>query len=306
MQLIILNFHGIWRKYRTREGLKLLIERIKNGVPNQEITDCYPGISDDIDEMILSGEIIACKNKEMKDRILYPRGMVFLASLSGTVHATPCEQHITTTDDLRKEIRRGDAIRIGGEGLKGTSWYRVSSAISSTKSQPGRARPPLSVSSLIDLSDRNTYVDNFNNDCLPLDGEYDGDYDYTGKAYKFGCTNDIREKWAETVHAIKTFKSEKELLDEVTKLGLVSNIGTLSGAKRHNRDATKKKPRKKAKRRFQRITNLHLQDSLLSRELDEAEEEAGQGWGREGGADNNNNNNNHSWFYFLFFSRERI
>jgi hypothetical protein len=36
------------------------------------------------------------------------------------------------------------------------------------------------------------YHDEFNSVSLPLDGDYDGQETYKGKAYKHGCTNDVR------------------------------------------------------------------------------------------------------------------
>jgi hypothetical protein len=40
-------------------------------------------------EMILSGEVIACRNSEKKTIVLYPRGNPFYAALSGTLTARP-------------------------------------------------------------------------------------------------------------------------------------------------------------------------------------------------------------------------
>jgi hypothetical protein len=81
----------------------------------------------------------------------------------------------------------------------------------------------------------------------------------------------LREKWHGTADLIKQFKSEKDLEDEMLKLNLISQAGlSNSGVKKTmNGKETKPKPRKRVKRKFQRITNLHLEGSELARQLEE-------------------------------------
>jgi hypothetical protein len=76
---------------------------------------------------------------------------------------------VETDVDPRKQIRRGEAINIGGQ------WFRVSSAVREgvpLSEQPVRAQAPLSVVSLQDLSKRNEqdgYIRAFTMQCIPLD-----------------------------------------------------------------------------------------------------------------------------------------
>ena len=59
---------------------------------------------------------------------------------------------VVTDCDPRTQIRRGEAIQVGGQ------WFRVSWAVRagvSLAEQPARAQAPLSVASLIELSQRN-------------------------------------------------------------------------------------------------------------------------------------------------------
>jgi len=68
----------------------------------------------------------------------------------------------------KKQIRRGEAIWIGGQ------WFRISSAIKegSLSDQPSRAQAPLSVTSKQDLSQRNAvdgYYRDFTDNKIPLD-----------------------------------------------------------------------------------------------------------------------------------------
>jgi hypothetical protein len=90
----------------------------------------------------------------------------------GNEMAEPPKQpdvHCLETDiDPKTQIRRGEAVQIGGQ------WFRVSSAVKEgpLKDQPARASAPLSVVSLTDLSKRNEqdgYIRPFNDKILPCD-----------------------------------------------------------------------------------------------------------------------------------------
>jgi len=75
---------------------------------------------------------------------------------------------VEVDSDPRSQIRRGEAIQIGG------TWFRVSSAVKEgpLKEQPARAQAPLSVVSLQDLSKRNEidgYIRPFNEKKIPAD-----------------------------------------------------------------------------------------------------------------------------------------
>mmetsp|Transcript_32339 Transcript_32339/g.32962 ORF Transcript_32339/g.32962 Transcript_32339/m.32962 type:complete len:282 (-) Transcript_32339:264-1109(-) len=248
-------------KFEIRNKYELLncIDRIKSGISWKDIEDCYPNIGNDIQEMIMSGDIIAIKNKETRIQIFYPRQRAFLTKLSSDIRAIPNEQYLLTDEDLRTEIRRGDAIQINN------SWFRVASNIkrsASNISQPERARAPTSVSSVEDLSDRNEYVEDFTDNKLPLDGEFDGESEYVGRALKHGCTNDIREKWKLTNEAMKSFRDEKALEMELLRLNLLTKLGTTSTKKKTIID-TSKRLKKRAKRTSTKITNTHLKGTVI-------------------------------------------
>lgn len=83
----------------------------------KDVMESYPSVLEDVQCMVQSGDIIACKNKKAKDTILYPRGNSFLTKLSGTATTAPEQEYLVTSDDLTGEIRRGDAV------LVGESWY---------------------------------------------------------------------------------------------------------------------------------------------------------------------------------------
>ena len=242
---------------RNRAELIRMINRVKSGIEQKDIADCYAGIKGDIAEMVLGGEVIGCRSKDSV--VLFPRGEPFLALLSGQVRAVPAQQLISTDEDLRVDIRRGDAIQVGD------SWFRVSSVINSGKAnQPIRARAPPSVSSMRDLSKRNEYIHEFSDTLLPLDGDYDGVDIFVGPAYKHGCTNDIRQKWFETADTLKRFRSEADLHAEMKRLKLIAHVGTAMSVARVRRESdTKGKGRKRVKHRNQRTTNTHLEQSEI-------------------------------------------
>jgi hypothetical protein len=128
-------------KINNVNEVRQTVERVKSGVVVKDIIDCYPGVEDECLNLIIGGEVIACKNKAMKSFVLYPRGTPFftilrlgslslspslslslsfsLSLLSGTVTATPGNSLVKTSEDLSKEIRRGDALCVGGSLLNG-------------------------------------------------------------------------------------------------------------------------------------------------------------------------------------------
>eukprot|EP01041_Mallomonas_annulata_P011666 gene11666-24436_t len=245
-------------KFEIRNKYELLnaIDRIRSGISWKDIEDCYPNIQMDIQEMIMSGQIIAIKNKETRMQIFYPRQRSFLTKLSGDIIAIPNDIYVATKEDIRHEIRRGDAIQINN------SWFRVSSNIYNSKlQQPERARAPLSVSSTENLSERNEYIEEYTAKKIPLDGEYDGDNIFTGVALKHGCTNDLRDKWKLTLESMKSLKDEKSLEAELLKLHLITKTG-VNGIKRFA-NSDKNTTKKRARRVSTKITNTHLKGTII-------------------------------------------
>jgi hypothetical protein len=101
-------------------------------------------------------------------------------SADGTTNGKPADEQsfkrraaecfIVETDvDPRTQIRRGEAVCVGGQ------WFRVSSAVREgvpLSEQPARAQAPLSVVSLTDLSKKNEsdgYIRPFTSKQIPLD-----------------------------------------------------------------------------------------------------------------------------------------
>jgi hypothetical protein len=198
---IMLSTYAYQSKFnhvRDRATLLAQINRSKYGVDQRDLNDCYDGVEEDIKDLYRAGDIIAVNNSEDRTCVLFPRGETFLVELdgiisvgkgatngenpsNGTSNSDPAvklalERNgnqkvvcLETDVDPTKQIRRGEAVCIGGH------WFRVSSAVRpgvSLEEQPARAQAPLSVTSLTELSKRNLvdgYVRPFNEKTVPID-----------------------------------------------------------------------------------------------------------------------------------------
>jgi hypothetical protein len=236
-------------------------EKHKSGVLESDIRDCYPDIEADCRRLIVGGDIIALKNKEKKSYVMYPRGKAYLTELSGTIKAKPGCLNVETKNNLTDEIRRGDAIKID------QTWFRVSS---STNDNNQRASAPFSVTSDKELSDKNVYIYDFDEKKLTLDGEYDGEIMFEGRAIRHGATNDIRKAWFETMEQINKESFDDATLEkELLRLDLISKAGTtLKRVIATRKETTNKKVRK------QRVSttnssNVHLKGTALEQIAEE-------------------------------------
>jgi hypothetical protein len=149
--------------------------------------------------------------------------------------------------------------------------------------QSERSTAPLSVTSDKELSSRNIYHDDFTTEMLPLDGDYDGEREYVGRAVKHGCTNDIKDCWARTAIELRKFgNDEKSLQSELLKLNLVSRPGTSMAKKRasDNGNDKLKQRRKRKQREAFTFHNSHLKGTVLWNVLHSSNGDAGGGGGK--------------------------
>ncbi|CAB9508619.1 expressed unknown protein [Seminavis robusta] len=175
VQLATYAYQAKYNNVRDVKTLLAQINRCKNGVPMKDLEDAYEGVQADLQMLITAGDVLAIANSEDKDKILFPRGDAFLVELDGivalkeTAANSDKQVYIVHTDvDPCKQIRRGEAINVGGQ------WFRVSSAVKegALSDQPVRAQAPLSVVSLLELSKRNEqdgYIRPFSKSLIPLD-----------------------------------------------------------------------------------------------------------------------------------------
>ncbi|GAB5033703.1 transcription initiation factor tfiie beta subunit [Nannochloropsis oceanica] len=221
-------------KYEIKNRGQLLawLTRYNQGLAEADVKDTYLGVTHDLREMVRAGEVIAVKDDGGRP-VYFPRGRPFLVSLSGVgqrlrrVEGEDGSGQVSTTKDLRCEIRRGEGVRVAGE------WFRVNT-LESRKVQRLRAEPPLSISSGAGrrkwpppdyTEERVGYKEPFSlQDGLPLDhaprmrheqqhGREEGKNEDDGQALplvRHGCTVDVRDLlWAATRQHVPT--DEKEL-----------------------------------------------------------------------------------------------
>jgi hypothetical protein len=168
---------------RDKKSLLAQINRGKDGVSFEDLVDSYDDVENDLDALITAGDIIAIANSEDKKKVLFPRGEPFLTEIDGIVSLPKSAlallaagganrlavDFVTTDVDPRSQIRRGEAIQIGG------TWFRVSSKVQhgSKKDQPQRAVAPLSVVALAEMPNhkRNEtqYIRSLNDKMIPTD-----------------------------------------------------------------------------------------------------------------------------------------
>lgn len=193
LTILKFGYQAKFNNVRNKTGLLAQINKSNYGIRRMDLLDSYEGVENDISALITSGEIIGIPNSEDKNNyILFPRGEGFYVELDGHVvepnssstsavvavgssdvglenNNTPFNPFLIETDgNPKKQIRRGEAIWVGGQ------WFRVSSAVKPLplSEQPPRAQAPLSVTSYKDLSKKNDadgYIRPFNDKIIPLD-----------------------------------------------------------------------------------------------------------------------------------------
>jgi hypothetical protein len=267
---------GYRSKYNINNKIELLqiIAKNRHGIVLQDIKDCYADIEIDSSSLIIGGDIIATRNKDLKSLVLYPRGEPYYSQLSGTVTAIPGKPSIHTSSALEAEIRRGEAIKVGAD------WYRVSSAITGQQTQRSVAPPSVTLDK--DLSERNLYCTPFTAEALPLDGDFDGEQEFKGPALRHGCTTDIKDIWHQTADSLKRFEGDGvALYKELVSLRLLDphsllNSNPAGQTRAGIRALAKKKKIRKVRQSSSNYTghgvNAHLKGSELEQILKETRE----------------------------------
>jgi hypothetical protein len=267
---VLYRYHAKY-KVGNRYELLALIERSYAGILQSDIKACYPAVEDDIKDMIVGGDVLACHNKGNEggnDVALFSRGHPFFVELSGEVTAQPGCDFLTTSHDITSEVRRGDALCLD-YGSTGAKWFRIDCAIhAGTTRQPERGTPPLTVSSIRERAlKQKTFAKVFNDCTIPLDADYTSSGPSTGGAIKHGCTNDIRALWESTVEKTEGYKhirADHALTEELISLNLITRPGTsASSSQGHKRVTKQKRPTVRAKRKTGKVSNTHLDGTAL-------------------------------------------
>lgn len=268
------DMYAYQAKYNIKNKMQLLkiLERIPEGMPLDDLIDCYVGVENDLKELTHTGDVICLKNAEKGADVYYSRGAPFLVDVSGVATVEPGSYLTHSSQDVSTELRRGDAVRIGEH------WFRVSAAVKTSSS----ARPTQfagmttkSVSSTRDpnVSKKIRFMFKFDKDHLPLDMPFPnakkqhvaGDHWDTlpkrGQKFqlaKHGCTNDIRQLWRDTLRHWPVDRVEFER--KLVQAGLTTQAKVDANRrqiKRRLKEDKKKKPRPR-KQRDIKISNQHL------------------------------------------------
>ncbi len=276
------EFYRYRAKYdiTNRNELMKLIDRHAMGISLNDVKTAYKTAEQDVEKMLVGGDIIACKNKEKKDQTLFPRKRPFLAQLSGTASYYPGKSAITTDKDVSTEIRRGDAIGVGD------NWFRIDMSLEGARTnQPERARPPLSVCHipLPEKAAPRKYDRPFTSTEIPLDGVVDSMKKpkkdrsdlYEGPAVKHGVTNDIKTIWDKSMEGMRKFRSKEmhnSLETELIRLNLLSRKGQdVSLFKDFGQ--RQKRVKQRVKRKSTNVSNTHLAGTEIGALLEQMREE---------------------------------
>lgn len=264
--------YGIATAYDDVVDRATLLKRVNEskGVALEDLEDCYVEAAEHIESMIVAGDVLATTHQTTRKTWLWPRQGTYLVQLAGQAASSQVEDDradVTVTADVRSEVRRGDAVKVG------VAWARVSSRVSANGRQPKRAERPLSVSSTHDMHKDNHYIDVFDDTRIPVVPGIDK----VGPILKHGCTNDVKDLWFATAN--KTPKDRAELAQLLKNANLDDAAATARRpTKRPRRNpavepaVTKKKRRQQRSDAHVKITNTHLRGTEIGNILAAADE----------------------------------
>lgn len=252
-------FQSSFPEVTDMESLIDCLKRRGLGIPKTHFLEdaSYPGVIDDINQLIGEGKVIAIKSKE-HEHVIFPRNEHFETHLAGVYQANSSDPQVLeslghTLHNLQPDLRRGDLVGVrskDGMGLSGRVWRRVSTELrgaqtewakvtSASSEQPLRSKDP-------------DWKRPFTDSKLPLDDKPAE----SGPLLlsKFGCSNDIRDLWYETASQLP--KGEKALQDELIQEGMLE----LESQDTRKRPAPKRdeKKRKRARARIRSVTNSQM------------------------------------------------
>mmetsp|Transcript_23940 Transcript_23940/g.44441 ORF Transcript_23940/g.44441 Transcript_23940/m.44441 type:complete len:414 (+) Transcript_23940:24-1265(+) len=264
------------------------LERFPDGIPMNEIIDSGPkGIKDIIESAVVAGLVIAIRNRQTINNaspvVLFPRGPIFLTKLSAPVTTDAQGRKCVTAGDVTMDVRRGDALVLGRDGidaLDAGDWTkaiaysaRVSLEASGTEDasvkgvfeQMQRLPPPLTPFSRSSHQDPippkgTEFKRVLDATKLPITPTFtDSPGLQNVEIFKHGCTNDIRSLWRKVCkqHAYRpgdvALVNRMLLSNHLTSQEWIAK-GGVSGVKKR---AVVKKARRVTNRVMKR-TNAHL------------------------------------------------
>lgn len=163
--------------------------------------DCYPAIQRDLTELAEEGRIIAMWDKGTRAEAYFPRLAPKRVKLSARLAVEELQSFnvVTTTQDLRSELRPGDGLQFGR--FAGRVHYETTRGLESirrtfyslTSHKPSPIRQQELDENLVNPM-RPTAL--WLNKEVPVDMQPSAAHSpQPSEATRFGCTNDIRDAW---------------------------------------------------------------------------------------------------------------
>ena len=100
-----------------------ILDRVPEGIPFDDLVDCYKDVKQDLDELTRTGQCICVRNIELGKETYTARGFTFLTELASKVVVRPNGTVCRTSEDFVPEIRRGDSIQVNEH------WFRVANTL---------------------------------------------------------------------------------------------------------------------------------------------------------------------------------
>mmetsp|Transcript_12535 Transcript_12535/g.22728 ORF Transcript_12535/g.22728 Transcript_12535/m.22728 type:complete len:398 (-) Transcript_12535:1655-2848(-) len=268
------------------------LDRFPDGISIQELEESGPAdIRLVVDKAITWGLVIAIRNRNTvggsSNLLLFPKGPSFLVPLQGKFKAEVSKAKLESTADVRKEVRRGDAIIVGREGANAfndfdgvdeekikDSCFRVSNDTVGSRLEEvnyGRIVDGVlknfvpysrSSSSLPAQGPDVEYKRKFTDTKIPIAPAYKGKRNLENvQVYKHGCTNDIREMWREATKRHKyraTDSGAATLNNQLLQRSLCTKEWLERGGSNVKKKPVAESKKRRANNRARISTNAHL------------------------------------------------
>lgn len=112
-------YQAKYNHVRDRTTLLAQINRCKNGVAMRDLVDAYDGVEKDLAALITAGDVLALRNPEDKDKILFPRGEPFLVELDGIITVKEDTPELISNGETNKDAPKdtnGNGNKPSAEG----------------------------------------------------------------------------------------------------------------------------------------------------------------------------------------------
>lgn len=121
--VITYAYQAKYTNLKNKHQLLKILDRVPDGIPHDDLVDCYIGVEQDLLEYVRSSAVICIRNIDRAVDVYYSRGPTFLTTCAAQATCQPNSYVAKLSKPLSSECRRGDSIQIG------TQAFRISPAI---------------------------------------------------------------------------------------------------------------------------------------------------------------------------------